>query len=207
MLLTSFVLPDGWSCRSTAEIAIFAVWLVSYPCTLISWGDHHRCRFWFTFFKDLGAMASTLGLVIATQIGIFNKCSCYTRDGKAGLALPQIPMVETSLEDRLNFVYPAISMTGIAAQLLVFPGLIMVWYYEAISVFLQRDDGKSNLQWCSNISSWTWSRAQKNPAKNWMKKKHSICAVEGYGVFTTLRDAGQYEMERSNEHNRGSLCT
>ena len=207
MLFTSLVPPDGWSCRSIAEIAIFAVWLVSYPCTLIPWGSHHRRRFWFTFVKDFAAMAATLGLIIATQVGIFNKCSCYTRDGKTGLALPQNPMVKTNLEHRLELHYPAIVVTGIVAQLFVVPGIIAVRYYGAVRVFLQRDDGKSNLQWCSNIGNSTWWMTQRKAFKNWMKKKRSVRpAEEGCELgdvthvdeaVTTLLGGGQDEMDRS----------
>jgi hypothetical protein len=45
MVLTYLVPPDGWSCRSDAELTIFVVWLVSYPCTLMPMGSHHRRRF------------------------------------------------------------------------------------------------------------------------------------------------------------------
>jgi len=35
MGLTSLVPSVGWSCRSTYQISIVVIWLVSYPCTLI----------------------------------------------------------------------------------------------------------------------------------------------------------------------------
>lgn len=206
MVLTSLVPPDGWSCRSSAEIAIFAVWLVSYPCTLINLGRHHRSRFWFTFVKDFLAIGATLGLVIATQIGIFNKCSCYTQGGKAGLALPQNPIVKTDLEYRLDWYYPAVTVTGIVAQLVVFPGIIVARYYRAVRVFLQRDDGESNLQWCFNICSLTWWMTQRKASKNWMKKKYGVCPTEGRELgdvthmdeaVNTLLGGGQDEMDKS----------
>jgi hypothetical protein len=168
MILTSRVPPEGWSCRSDAEITIFLVWLVSYPLTLIPWGSHHRFRFWFTFFKDFLAMAATLGIVIATQIGIFNKCSCYTRGGQTGLALPQGWIVKMSLENGLNMLSPALTGTGVGLQLVFFPGIIIYRYYEAIRVFLQRDDGESNLQWFHNICSLTWWMRQKKKFTAWM---------------------------------------
>ena len=178
MALTSLVPPDGWSCRSDAELTIFIVWLVSYPCALIPMGSHHRCRFWFTFVKDFVAMAATLGLIIATQIGVFNKCSCYTNYGQTGLALPETPGVKAILEDRLKLHYPVLTVMGIVAQLLVFPGIIVWRYYSAIRVFLQRDDGNSNLLWLYNIFSWTWWMTQKRSFKHWMKTKYSVCPAE-----------------------------
>jgi hypothetical protein len=74
-------------------------------------------------------MAATLGLVMATQIGILNRCSCYTKGGKIGLALPQTPMVKATLEHRIDVHYPLIAVTGIVAQLLIFTSIIMAWYY------------------------------------------------------------------------------
>lgn len=165
MVLTSLVPPDGWSCRSIAEMVILGVWILSYACTLISSGTHHRRRFWFTFAKDFIAMAATLGIVIATQIGIFNKCSCYT-SASSGLALPQMPAVQTILQDRLKSEYPILTAMGIVAQLIVFPGILTWRYYSAVRVFLQRDDGKSNVQWLYNVSNWKWWMAQMKSFKN-----------------------------------------
>lgn len=139
-------------------------------------------------------MVATLGLVVATQIGIFNKCSCYTLGGKTGLTLPQIPIVKSALEHRLELQYPAITVTGVVAQLVVFPGIIVARYYAAVRVFLQRDDGKSSLQWCNNISSWTWWITQKKAFNDWTKKKCSICPADDgceLGDVATLLEGGQ----------------
>jgi hypothetical protein len=42
----------------------------------------------FTFIKDLVAFSATMVIVIVTQVGWYNKVSCYTKGGKEGLALP-----------------------------------------------------------------------------------------------------------------------
>jgi hypothetical protein len=44
--------------------------------------------FVFTFIKDLVAFSATMVIVIVTQVGWYNKVSCYTKGGKEGLALP-----------------------------------------------------------------------------------------------------------------------
>jgi hypothetical protein len=193
MVLTSLVPPDGWSCRSIAELAIFGVWIFSYPLTLIPMRGHHRRRFWFTFAKDFIAMAATLGVVIATQIGIFNKCSCYA-NSDTGLALPQMPVVQTILQNRLKQEYPVLTVMGIVAQLVVFPGIVLWRYYSSVRVFLQRDDGRSNLQWLYNIFDWAWWMAQKQSFKDWMKKKRNVHPTEPgrgleRGVHTDEADA------------------
>jgi hypothetical protein len=165
MILTSLVPPDGWTCRTNAEISILATWIVSYPLSLIPWGNHHRRRFWFTFFKDFVVMVATLGLISAVQIGIYNKCSCYTGNGGTGLALPQTWIVKTTLEYRLDTLYPALAAIGVGVQLVIFPGIVVTNYYEAVRVLLQRDDGKSNLQWYHNICSRTWWKKQARDFK------------------------------------------
>jgi len=55
----------------------------------------------------------------------------------------------------------------------VFPAIILGRYHRASKVFLQRDDGKSNLQWLYNIGSLTWWTAQVKAFRSWMRSKGS----------------------------------
>jgi len=52
------------------------------------------------------------------------------------------------LETRLGYTYLAVIAVGIAFQLIIVPGFILWRYRAAVKVFLQRDDGKRNLDWC-----------------------------------------------------------
>ena len=147
-LLTSYLVPPiGFSCRNIAEIFIYSAWLLSAALDYIRWGDHHRSQFWFTFVKDTIVTTATMGGIVATQVGIFNRCSCYTLWGKVGLTLPEMSTVIGTLDHRIATVYPAITFLCIGLQLVVFPAIVMIHYPHAVRVFLQRDDNASNMQW------------------------------------------------------------
>lgn len=105
---------------------------------------------WITIVKDLLITCATMGGIVVTQIGTFNRCSCYTQWGSVGLALPERSDVATKLFHRLNTVYPAITFTGIGIELVIVPLYLCIWYSDALRVFLQRDDRRSN------APAWLW---------------------------------------------------
>jgi hypothetical protein len=146
-IISALVPPVGWSCRSGGELWIFLTWVASYLVGHFPFGPSHRGQFWTTFGKDLVCIGVTMGIVIDTQVGVYNRCDCYTKGGLVGLALPEMPAVKRVLETRLAGAYPAVTAGGIAFQLVLVPGLLAWRYHAAAKVFLQRDDGKSNLEW------------------------------------------------------------
>ena len=177
MTVSALVPPDGWDCRHNTEIVMFTVWVLSAWCDIcfnywIPLSKHqfvsmdqsagprfqrpqtksYSLLFYLTFFKDFLAMGLTMGLVIATQIGIFNRCECYTQWGRTGLALPKTPDVDIVLRSRLSGLYPAVTFTCIGVELIVVPALISWRYRHALGVFVQRDDEESNLLWIACCS-------------------------------------------------------
>lgn len=153
MLVCAFVPPEGWSCRQWGEILICIAWLLSAQIDVLfkhQWGSDPRgdgTLLWMTFVKDLVFTAATMGGVVVTQIGVYNRCSCYTRWGATGLALPEQPDLAITLLDRLNTLYPAIIFTSIVIQLVLVPLYLCKRYPDAVRVYLQRDDRKSNAPW------------------------------------------------------------
>ncbi|KAK3171746.1 hypothetical protein OEA41_003830 [Lepraria neglecta] len=150
MIISALVPPDGWDCRHWGKIMILFAWLLSAALdSLLNYllplnHGHQTLFFWVTGLKDLLIAIATMGGIITTQIGVFNRCSCYTLWGKTGLALPQMPEVATVLRHRLSTVYPALIFVCVGIQLLLIPLFICVRYRHALRVFLQRDDAKSN---------------------------------------------------------------
>ena len=153
MLISALVPPDGFWCRDWAELSIAAVWVLSdvfdYLPVLFRWiSENHYPRIYrFIFFKDALLGLCNIGLVVATQVGIMNKCSCYSMKGRTGLAFPEVSVVAGTLTYNIRLGYPAIAFLCIGFELLVFPGIVCYQYREAFSVFLQRDDGESNLRY------------------------------------------------------------
>ncbi|KAL8782597.1 MAG: hypothetical protein Q9195_009614 [Heterodermia aff. obscurata] len=160
-LVSGLVPPVGFDCRHIAEILICIIWILSAQADhLLRYlgsqdSDKRKTLFWWTFAKDFVAMALTMGGIILTQVGYFNRCSCYTNWGKAGLALPQMPDVARVLIDRLNMDYPLITFLSIGIELIFVPIFISIQYPHAFRVFVQRDDGKSNASWLWKIHRMT----------------------------------------------------
>ena len=153
MTVSALVPPDGIDCRHIAQLSILIIWLASaeldillnkvFPLT-----DENQGRlFWCTYVKDFVATGTTMGCVIATQLGLFNRCLCYTQWGRTGLALPEQPDNAAVLRSRLGREYPAITFTAIAIELIIVPLAIWLWYGDAMRVYVQRDDGESNAMW------------------------------------------------------------
>jgi hypothetical protein len=155
-LISYLVPPVGWGCRNNGELIIYLIWLFSHLIeNVLCFGTHHRAEFWTYLVKDFLCMGSTMGMVIATQIGIYNSPECYTLWGRTGLALPGMASVAATLSRNLDRVYPAIMAVGIGVQLLVLPVIVIRKYGLAIRVFLQRDDEQSNFPMLQGwLTSW-----------------------------------------------------
>lgn len=157
MVISALIPPDGWDCRHNGEILILFAWLLS--AQIDRWLRHswslnkvnHNKLFWSTCFKDLVFTIATMGGVITVQLGVFNKCECYTMWGRTGLALPEMPDIAQTLFYRLNTVYPGISFASIGIELVIVPLFICIWYIDALRTYVQRDDRMSNAMWLWNL--------------------------------------------------------
>ena len=153
MIVSSLVPPDGFDCRHIGEILICAAWILSAQADLLLnylWplsSNKLSTLFWMTAAKDFLTTVATMGGVVVTQVGVFNRCSCFTQWGRTGLALPEQPDIAETLFRRLNMDYPAITFTGIGIELVVVPLYFCIRYHDAIRVFIQRDDRHSNAVW------------------------------------------------------------
>ena len=139
VIISALVPPDGIDCRHVAQLSILVLWLASAELDLLFnrlfplINDRERL-FCCTYVKDFITTGATMGCVIATQVGLFNRCVCYTQWGRTGLALPEMPDVATVLRARLSEVYPAVTFTSIGLELVVIPLAIWLWYGDAMRV-------------------------------------------------------------------------
>ena len=145
-LISYRVPPFGFGCRSVAELVLALVWFLSAALNAVRVSSE-TWEFRFIFLKDFISLGLTMGGIIATQVGVMNRCSCYTFFGTAGLALPETELTSSFLFRSIALEYPLEAFACIALQLLVIPSIITWRYHKAIRVFLQRDDDKSNLYW------------------------------------------------------------
>ena len=153
VIVSCLVPPDGWDCRNIGEVLITLAWILSAVfdtvfARLVPYAPEHRTLiFWTVGVKDLVATLSTMLGIVATQVGVFNRCSCYTLWGRTGVALPEMPDVQKALIHRMRTVYPAVTFTCIGIELIIVPLYVCIRYRHAVRVFLQRDDGNSNAKW------------------------------------------------------------
>jgi hypothetical protein len=158
ILVSALTPPDGFDCRHIGQLSIFLVWLLSCLSNRLIQTSCNESRFRITFIKDTCSMLGTLIGIILTHIGLFNRCSCWTQWGNAGLALPQEPAVAVILNLRINTWYSGIVFGCIAIELIMF-GFIACWFRLAFKVFLQRDDGKSNIDFLQHLDPREWWRS------------------------------------------------
>ncbi len=149
-IVSGFVPPDGIGCRHIVLFCILAAWLLS------AYLDVHldrippirrKCLFWLTFAKDAIVTSFTMACVVSTQMGILNRCSCSSLNGRTGIMLPQMPEVARILRYRLGTLYPAVTISCVAFELVVVPLFVWWWYGDALRVYVQCDDGTSNAAW------------------------------------------------------------
>ncbi|KAL9614975.1 MAG: hypothetical protein Q9167_000617 [Letrouitia subvulpina] len=152
ILISALVPPEGWGCRNIGQVSISCVWLLSAQLDQFTrlvpfLHNNEMALLWIIGIKDLLATLLTMGGIVITQIGIFNQCACYTKNGRTGLPLPEMPEVAKVLMRRLNTTYPAISFAAIGIQLIIIPSFVLFRCRHAVRVYLQRDEDKSNARW------------------------------------------------------------
>lgn len=136
--------PVRNKCRLLAEAGALAVWIASYLMNfaIFRWAPD-RWHYGLTYAKDVLSSCAIFVMIVVTQVGIFNRCSCYIQsDGS--IANPLVQAVGQLLDKRFMEEWLPVVMFGITFQLTA--GLILSWWYiVAFRVFLQRSDDRSNL--------------------------------------------------------------
>ena len=217
LLVSALVPPDGFWCRDWAELSIAVVWILSdaldYLPVLFKWNSEDRYPriYRLIFHKDVLLGLCNIAVVIAIQVGIMNQCSCYSIEGRTGLAFPEISTIAGTLTYNIYIGYPAIAFLCIGFELLVFPGIVCYQYKEAFSVFMQRDNGESNFRhWHSfrrsrlveyilNFSSWLVTR-------NWSFRKHRRHDEEDGDPSSDRTSTSKHELQHF-EQRQGSTDT
>ena len=168
MTISGLIPPGGLECRQIVELCICMAWILSalldtfFNCCL-PLKDGKRARlFYLTLTKDIIIAGCTIAWVTVIHVGYLNRCACYTRWGKVGLALPEMPQVAEELSRRIKTKYPGIAFASIGLELIVIPFIIGIHYRDALRVFMQRDDGDSNAGWLGEL----WRRLRRPSRSN-----------------------------------------
>ncbi|KAK3948194.1 hypothetical protein QBC32DRAFT_222547, partial [Pseudoneurospora amorphoporcata] len=156
-LVASFIAyrvpPEGFDCRNVSLVLIMGIWLLSaaldFLLTIIrelsspSTPSSPSYTYHLTLTKNLILSASVLTIILLIQLGIFNRCDCYSLWGRGPLGLPQIPQIEQILIQRIRGEWPAVTFGWVGLEMIIC-GLVVWKYKNAFRVYLQRDDGGSN---------------------------------------------------------------
>ncbi|KAF1849773.1 uncharacterized protein K460DRAFT_360626 [Cucurbitaria berberidis CBS 394.84] len=145
-LLSYLVSPKGFNCRHIPEAMVLAIWLLSSVIEIICERYLNRRLFWVIFWKDTLCALSNIAIIIVVQWGIMNRCSCWSGWGSTGLHLPQMPDVKPELMFFIRHIAPWIVLGAVVFHL-VFCAVVIWKYWDAVRVYIQRDDGVSNLGW------------------------------------------------------------
>jgi hypothetical protein len=103
------------------------------------------------FWKDLFCALSNIAIIIVVQWGIMNRCSCWAGMGSTWVHLPQLREVKTELMYLIRHVAPFIVFAALVFHF-GFCAAVVWKYRDAFRVFIQRDDGASNLKWQSQVA-------------------------------------------------------
>ncbi|KAK7190822.1 hypothetical protein PSPO01_02985 [Paraphaeosphaeria sporulosa] len=146
IVLSNFVPPHGMNCRHIPQTVMLTIWLVSFllECGFELWLP--QGLFWAVYCKDMIAALMNVGTIVITQWGIMNSCACWSMWGMRGLHLPQMLDVKHELMHYTRHVAPWITFMAILFQFL-FCAAIIWRYWDAVRVYIQRDDMMSNRGW------------------------------------------------------------
>ena len=218
LLISAFVPPDGWDCRHIGEVLVLIAWLLSalidiwirylWPLNREKQTEDSKKKnqdklYWSTGLKDVLATIATTGVVVTTQLGLFNRCQCYTSWGKTGLALPEMPDTAQTLFHRLTTVYPAIAFTSIGIHLVLVPLFISVQYKDALRTFVQRDDRRSNAPWLWKFLKWYQTFVQRDDRRSnalWLWKILKWYRTSKAAIQSTF-PRNRFRLSRGNRAN------
>ena len=153
LTISALVPPDGPDCRWIVHLCMCLAWILSASFdTIITYKDEHQALWFYgTLVKDILIAIVTVVWIIFVHVGYLNRCDCYTGWGRFSLALPEMPQVADKLSHRINTIYPGIAFASITVELIVIPSIISFCYFDALRVFIQRDDGVSNVEWLPKL--------------------------------------------------------
>ncbi|KAK4187135.1 hypothetical protein QBC35DRAFT_385585 [Podospora australis] len=139
--------PEGFDCRNAGQMALLGTWLLSFAFEFVfvlamDRLSHLQLReswlYEIMFVKDCVMGAAAVVMILVVQVGIFNRCDCFSLWGRVPVAFPQIPEVAAVLMRRIEFEWPAVTFGWIMIELGLCGGIW--WYYrDAIAVYNQQD--------------------------------------------------------------------
>ena len=185
--------PDNFNCRVGSEIAFFIAWLSSAALDVplrryFNLEDIATATklFRWAFCKDLFFALGTTGWLMATVIGALNRCDCWIGPHDE-LILPKRSDINNILIQRLHSLYPALIFSAMTLELIVPPIWIWLYYRDALKVFVQRDDGKSNFESYTRLWAQIKGLRNKVPQSNTTNSTQTSGTLAANGGWSLVR--------------------
>jgi hypothetical protein len=152
--ISALVPPEGFNCRHIAQIITLALWLLNsltdpflanyyFPTTATATSGSasglYKALFRTSLIKDTLFATAGMIILILGQLGIYNRCTCWTQWGNAALVLPQLEGIAATVDSRLRVWWVLIAL-GLGLQV-GFCGGCARMFWDAIKVYLMKDEG------------------------------------------------------------------
>jgi hypothetical protein len=181
IIISYGVPPVGNMCRIWGEISALLLWFVSWVADfLISWLVAPRHQYKCMFVKDAIAGSGIFVLIIVTQVGIFNRCGCFS-DRAGRVKNPLDWVVEAVLDHKFIKEWLPTVMGGVVLGVIL-SAVASWWFMIGSRVYLQKSDGRSNLDQLWLVggplkSIFQWLERCRLQIKPWKEVKSEVKGV------------------------------
>jgi len=143
-----WAVPEGFSCRHVWIVIVFGLWCLSPTVTWLCFRflPNATVSWWVIFVKDAMIGSGTISIIIASVIGVFNSCFCWSLAMVVGESAAE--MVVNTRGQYLSHkkrLYPVTAGSCVFAQL-VFIGALVFLSWNGLGVMRWGEKAKRK-QW------------------------------------------------------------
>lgn len=175
--------PTGFGCREIAVISTFGLWMFSAAFDILAENNTSaKNSYVLIFLKD---SLCTFGIVlynVYVYLGMYNRCSCWTKFGRGPLSFGLEPKVAKELKEKISKEWPGaiIFLTG---WQLLFVSLVCALSHKGVVVLLssvKNDSPKENKDnrtfsryfFSNRYGAWQWRKR--------MRVTHDVANRKGF---------------------------
>ena len=159
MSLSWLTPTEGFGCRCMTQLSFLISWVISAAtdwvlCSSLSAFDSSISAqnvgtmsrmekiYYIAFVKDFIVMAGTVGVLTESALGMFNKCSCWSKwfplQSTGYISFPQEQYIFDLIKSRLSTTFPIIVGCALGGQIVIF-AIIAAYFRDGHRVLKQRN--------------------------------------------------------------------
>lgn len=151
--------PTGFGCREIAFISTLMLWMFSFSFDIYAHRSFKpKTCYILVFLKDITCSLAILVYNVYSHLGIFNRCSCWTKFGRGPLCFSLEPRISEELHEKMSHEWRT-AIIILAVWQLLFVSVICGLSHKGVVLLLSKlryDDAYENhdrrVEW-SDISS------------------------------------------------------